>query len=64
MLEFAFSGLQSVRNLAQGPRLRQLAKQHRHKLIPTTRTLGPMFELSSHVAGKIRELKKSENLAK
>lgn len=45
MLEFAFTGLEAVCNLAQRSRLGELAKEHRHKLIPTAEALGTMFRL-------------------
>jgi hypothetical protein len=37
MLQFAFASLQSFGDLAQGFRLRQVAKQHRYELPPTAK---------------------------
>jgi hypothetical protein len=65
MLEPAFTTLESVGNFAQRTGLRQLAEQHRHKLIPTGKPFGPMFGLAgADVPRKIGALKKGKNLAK
>ena len=59
VLEFAFTALESVGDLAHRPRLSQLTEKHRDKLLPTGEALGPMLGLEVvHVSGEIRALKK------
>ena len=45
MLELAFTGLQSVGNFTQRPRLSELAEEHRHKLLPGSESPGVSFGL-------------------
>ena len=65
MLELAFAALEAIRNLAQRAGLRQLAEEHRHKLLPTGEAFGPMLGLEiAHMTREIRPLKKAKDLAK
>ena len=43
MLEFAFTRLEAVRDLAQGTSLGQLTEEHPDKLIPTAEAFGTML---------------------